>query len=99
MPAASYFPGQKMSTTYAMVGDDASLHFDMQQLTPKQQADHDSNMDLMGFLHVALIGLGKPADHVALYDEFRSDAWPEALSTYFGFFKQMAIYVSITRAY
>lgn len=91
MRAAPFFPGQTMSTAYAMAGDDASLHFDMASLTPKQQADHQSNVDLTGFLQVALIGLGKPADYVMMYDLFRAAPWPDRLAAYTGFFERMGL--------
>ena len=73
--AAPYAPGQRMSTTYAMSADDTSLHFDINALTPKQIEEYESHKDLMGFLQVALIGLGKPDDHVMLYEAFGQNPW------------------------
>ncbi|TDI61022.1 MAG: hypothetical protein E2O92_04150 [Alphaproteobacteria bacterium] len=91
MKAAAYFPGQKMSTTFAMSGDDASLHFDVNNLTPKQIEDDESNKDLMGFLQVALIGLGKPTDHNMMYDAFAHGPWPDRLAIYTDFFDRMGL--------
>ncbi len=91
MRAAPFFPGQKMSTMFTMSGDDASLHFDINNLTPKQIEDDESNKDLMGFLQVALVGLGKPADHVAMYEHFAPAPWPDRLATYTEFFKKMGL--------
>ena len=91
MRAAPFFPGQTMSTTYAMAGDDASLHFDMGALTPRQLADHEANMDLTGFLQVALLGLGKPVDHNMMYDAFTQAPWPDRLAAYTGFFQRMGL--------
>ncbi|MDA0273591.1 MAG: hypothetical protein O3C68_10115, partial [Proteobacteria bacterium] len=91
MRAAPYAPGQAMSTTYVMSADDTSLHFDVNALTPKQLEEFESHKDLMGFLQVALIGLGKPADHVMLYEAFGQAPWPERLRRYEGFFKEMGL--------
>ncbi len=91
MRAAPYAPGQAMSTTYVMSADDTSLHFDVNALTPKQLEEFESHKDLMGFLQVALIGLGKPADHVMLYEAFGQAPWPERLRRYEGFFREMGL--------
>ena len=91
MRAAPFLPGQKMSTTYAFTGDDASLHFDINNLTPRQIIDDKENKDLMGFLQVCLIGLGKAADHAMLYTDFAAPPWPDRLARYAGFFDRMGI--------
>ena len=87
--AAPYAPGQRMSTTYVMSADDTSLHFDINALTPKQIEEYESHKDLMGFLQVALIGLGKPDDHVMLYEAFGQNPWHGRLKQYEGFFNGM----------
>jgi glutathione synthase/RimK-type ligase-like ATP-grasp enzyme len=89
--AAPFFPGQEMSTTFAMSVDDTSLYFDVAKLTPKQKKEDEESRDLMGFLQVVLIGLGKPADHVAMYDAFGRAPWPERLATYTDFFRRMGL--------
>ena len=91
MRAGPFFPGQTMSTTFAMSGDDASLHFDINNLTPKQIEDDESNKDLMGFLQVSVIGLGKPADHNMMYTHFAEAPWPERLARYTDFFSRMGL--------
>jgi hypothetical protein len=91
MRAAPFHPGQKMSTIFVMSADDTSLHFDVNKLTPKQIEDYESNKDLMGFLQVSLIGLGKPADYVALYEKFGEQPWPERIERYGEFFKKMGL--------
>lgn len=91
MRAAPYYPGQKMSTTYVMSGDDASLHFDVNNLTPKQKEDDESNKDLTGFLQMVLIGIGKPADHVMMYDAFGVAPWPSRVEAFASFFRKMGI--------
>ncbi|MFN3231983.1 MAG: RimK family alpha-L-glutamate ligase [Alphaproteobacteria bacterium] len=91
MRAAPFFPGQTMSTTFTMSGDDASLHFDINNLTPKQIEDDESNKDLMGFLQVALVGLGRPKDHVAMYEHFAPEPWPARLATFTDFFNRMGL--------
>lgn len=91
MKAAPFFPGQSMSTAFAMSGDDASLHFDTDNLTPKQIEDDQSNKDLMGFLQMVLVGLGKPADYVMMYDNFAKDPWPARVSRWAGFFTRMGL--------
>ena len=89
--AAPYAPRQGMSTTYVMSADDTSLHFDINALTPKQIEEFESHKDLMGFLQVALIGLGKPDDHVMLYEAFGQKPWHARLKRYEGFFKAMGL--------
>lgn len=89
MQAHSYFPNQTATVLYAMAGDDCSLYFDIEQLTPKQQADHISNIDLTGLLQVAHLYMGKPEDHVAMFDEFRKSPWRELLEFYHQAFVKM----------
>lgn len=89
MTAHSYFPNQIASVLYAMAGDDCSLYFDLDSLTPKQQADHVSNIELTGMLQVAHLYMGKPQDHVAMFDEFTHSPWRELLEFYQGAFEQM----------
>lgn len=80
-----------MSTAYAVTVDDMSLHFDPAKLTPKQRKDEAESADLMGFLQVVYIGLGKPADYVMMYEEFGAAPWPERLASITEFFKRMGI--------
>jgi hypothetical protein len=74
-----------------MSADDTSLHFDIDTLTPKQLEEFESQKDLMGFLQVALIGLGKHDDHVMLYEDFGQKPWPERLTQYERFFNEMGL--------
>lgn len=87
--AHSFFPSQSHPTLFAMAGDDCSLYFDLEQLTPKQQADHVSNVELTAMLQVAHLYMGKPADHVAMFNEFQSAPWQDALRFYHDCFAQM----------
>jgi hypothetical protein len=89
MKAHSYFPNQTETVLYAMAGDDCSLYFDIDTLTPKQQQDHTSNIDLTGMLQVAHLYMGKPDDHVAMFDEFRKPPWQALLNFYHGAFEKM----------
>jgi hypothetical protein len=89
--AGSYFPGQPASTLYAMAGDDCSLHFDLNTLTEKQLADHVSNIELTAMLQVALLGIGKQADHVALFNEFQRPPWRGTLDFYRRAFAEMGV--------
>ena len=93
--AAPYAPRQGMSTTYVMSADDTSLHFDINALTPKQIEEFESHKDLMGFLQVALIGLGKPDDHVMLYEAFGQKPWHARLKRYEGFLKRWVYHLSL----
>lgn len=89
--AGSYFPGQSASTLFAMAGDDCSLHFDLNKLTRKQLADHVSNIELTAMLQVALLYVGKAADHVALFDEFQQPPWRQTLDFYRHAFSEMGV--------
>lgn len=89
--AGSYFPGQSASTLYAMAGDDCSLHFDLNTLTEKQLADHVSNIELTAMLQVALLYIGKPTDHVALFDAFQLAPWRQTLDFYRRAFAEMGV--------
>ena len=91
MRVANFSPGIPQSTTYAMSADDIELHFDADNLTPKQTEEFESLKDLMGFLQVALIGIGKPSDHLMLYDAFSQPPWPKRLKRLSGFFESMGI--------
>jgi hypothetical protein len=87
----SFLPEQPVPCLYAMAGDDCSLHFDLTELTPGQQADHEANQALTGMLQVALTGIGKPEDYVALYDRFTEAPWAGALARYHDAFRRMGL--------
>ena len=72
-----------------MAGDDCSLHFDLENLTEKQRADHESNVELTAMLQVALACIGHKTDHLALYDEYQKPAWQQTLEQYHQFFQDM----------
>jgi hypothetical protein len=65
-----------------MGADDCSLFFDLDKLTEKQQLDHAANIALTSALQVALIGLGKPIDHVAMFDRFAEPKWAPFVERY-----------------
>ena len=89
MKTAAFAPGIPQSTVYAMSADDISMHFDLDNLTPKQHAEHENHKDLMGFLQASLIGIGKPSDHLMLYEEFADAPWPDRLNRLRRFFESM----------
>ncbi len=89
MTTHSFFPNQSRSMLFAMAGDDCSLYFDLDALTPKQQADHVSNVELTAMLQVAHLYIGKPTDHVAMFDEFQCSPWRELLAFYHDAFHRM----------
>ena len=91
MKVGSFIPEQSASTLYAMAGDDCSLHHDLSSLTPKQQVDHQENQVLTCALQVALVGLGKSSDHVALATPFADPAWREMLDHYSDMFTAMGL--------
>ena len=91
MKVGSFIPEQSASTLYAMAGDDCSLHHDLSSLTPKQQVDHQENQVLTCALQVALVGLGKNSDHVALATPFADPAWREMLDHYRDMFTAMGL--------
>jgi hypothetical protein len=67
------------------------LHHDLSSLTPKQQVDHQENQVLTCALQVALVGLGKHIDHVALGSPFSDPAWRELLGHYSEMFAAMGL--------
>ena len=91
MKVGSFIPEQSASTLYAMAGDDCSLHHDLSSLTPKQQVDHQENQVLTCALQVALVGLGKNSDHVALGAPFTDPTWRELLGHYGEMFAAMGL--------
>ena len=91
MKVGSFIPEQSASTLYAMAGDDCSLHHDLSSLTPKQQVDHQENQVLTCALQVALVGLGKTSDHVALGAPFRDPEWHQMLGHYSEMFAAMGL--------
>ena len=91
MKVGSFSPGQTKTVLHAMAGDDCSLHHDLEQLTDKQQVDHAENQMLTAALQVALVGLGKPADQVALVDQFLQSPWQELLHHYHQMFNDMGL--------
>ena len=91
MKVGSFTPEQSASTLYAMAGDDCSLHHDLATLTPKQRIDHQENQVLTCALQVALVGLGKSVDHVALGAPFTNGTWRNMLSHYHEMFTAMGL--------
>ena len=74
-----------------MSADDIELHFSIDSFTSKQREEFESLKDLMGFLQVALIGIGKASDHLMLYEAFSHPPWPKRLKRLAGFFEDMGI--------
>ena len=74
---------------FAMCGDDCELFFERDQFNEKQQAEHRENRDLTSLLQVALLFMGKPADHVALFDTFLQLPWRSLLDTFSGFYRNI----------
>lgn len=91
MKVGSFSPAQTKTVFHAMAGDDCSLHHDLEQLTAKQQIDHAENQMLTAALQVALVGLGKPADQVALVDQFLQSPWQSLLQHYYQMFNDMGV--------
>ncbi len=91
MRIGTFVPEQTQTTLYAMAGDDCSLHHDLSQLTPKQQHDHWENQVLTCALQVALNGLGKPQDHVAMATHFTDPLWSDLLAHYRKMFSSMGL--------
>jgi hypothetical protein len=91
MQVGSFVPEQTDSALYAMAGDDCSLHYDLGSLTPKQQGDHYENQVLTCALQIALTGLGKKVDHVALAEAFQEAPWHAHLCHYSQMFQQMGL--------
>ncbi len=90
-PAAPFLPLEGVTTRYSMAGDDCSLHFSLDQLTPKQQADHMSNQVLTGMLQVALLYIAQGEDEVCIYDTFNNTPWADALQRYHHMFKTLGL--------
>ena len=89
MYAAPFIPGQTMSTIFVVTSDDASLHFDPDNLTERQKRDEAESQSMVGFLQMAQMGLGTPANHIMLYEQFGEAPWPEVLERYAAFFTRM----------
>lgn len=89
MDAAPFAPGQTRPVFFAMCGDDCELFFERDQLNEKQQAEDRENRDLTSLLQVALMYMGKPTDHVALFDSFTKPPWADLLRTFNRFHEQI----------
>ncbi|MEM1434309.1 MAG: hypothetical protein AAGG11_09670 [Pseudomonadota bacterium] len=91
--AAPFSPADASGSSrrYSMAGDDCSLHFDLDTLTPKQQQDHRENQLLTAMLQVALLGIANPQDEVSLYDRFAEAPWADALNRYRTFFDRLGL--------
>lgn len=82
MKAGAYAPNRPEASIYVMSADDIPMYYDMDNLTPKQRADHEVNIQLLGHQQVALMAIGKGADYVAVYDEFRRPPYDALLLRY-----------------
>ena len=67
------------------------MHHDLEELTPKQQADHAENQMLTCALQVALVGLGKSINRVAMAKQFEEKPWLDLLSHYLAMFQKLAL--------
>ena len=85
MDAAPFAPGQRRPVLFAMCGDDCELFFKREELNEKQRGEDRENRDLTSVLQVALMSMGKPADRVALFDDFLRPPWRQLLE----FFHQL----------
>ena len=90
-PAGPFVPTMPASTRISMAGDDCSLHFNLDELTPKQREDHVSNQVLTAMLQVALLYIAKPEDEVCLYDTFLQPPWSDAVAKYHHMFTAMGL--------
>ena len=81
-PFGPFTPGQRKPTYFAMCADDCLLHFKEDELTPKQQEDHEANIVLTAMLQVAQTYMGNSQDHAAMHAEFTKSPWAEALAFY-----------------
>jgi hypothetical protein len=91
LKVGSFVPEQASPVLYAMAGDDCSLHHDLTTLTPKQRDDHQENQILTCALQVALTGLGKSTDHIALSAPFAEPEWNTMLRHYGDLFRRMGL--------
>jgi len=82
MKAGAYAPNRPDVTLYVMSGDDIPMYFDMDSLTPKQQADHQVNVDLLGHQQVSLMAISKPQDYVAVYEDFKQPPYAALLARF-----------------
>ena len=90
--ARPFVPWLDKPMRISMAGDDVSLHFDLSDLTPKQQEDHLSNQVLTAMLQVALLYLCKEgSDEACLYDTFDSEEWRPFLNAYQAMFKKLGL--------
>ena len=91
MKVGSYAPGQTASVQFAISADDCLLHFEEDELTPKQQADDKANKDLIAMLQCATQFVACPGDRVALYEGFASESWIATLARYNAFFEALSL--------
>lgn len=91
MQAGSFFPNRPQPTLYAMAADDLPLHFDMANLTKKQQADHYDQNRLLAMLQIALLCIGKPDDYVAVFDAFTRPPWREWLARHHELIRRLGL--------
>lgn len=89
LPSGPFSPGQTQSAFFALYADDCLLHFKLEDLTPKQQEDHNANIALTAMLQVALTYMGRENDHAALHDKFLQTPWAETLAFYNDHFKAL----------
>ncbi len=91
MRVGTFIPDQSLPVLHAMAGDDCSLHHDLTKLSSKQEIDHRENQILTCALQVALIGLSKNKDYVALAKQFNLPQWSETLQHYVAMFRKMGL--------
>ena len=68
MKFGSFAPGLKAPALHALCSDDVPLYFDMDNLTPKQEADFFEMCVLVSQLQVCLMGISKPEDYIAMFE-------------------------------
>lgn len=89
MKYGAYSPHLKAPALHALSSDDVPLHFDMNNLTEKQQQDYVEMGMLVAMLQVCLIGISKPEDYIGLFDGHDQPHFKEILHRYHAMMQQV----------
>ena len=93
MKFGSFSPGLKVPALHVLSSDDVPLYFDMNNLTPKQQADHYEMCTLVSMLQVCLMGISKPEDYIAMFGGVEAEPFKTLLHRYNAMMQQVGLTV------
>ena len=93
MKFGSFSPGLKAPALHALRADDIPMYFDIDNLTPKQAADFRESNAIGAMLQTCLMGISKPEDYIAVFEEVMQPPFDEVAKRYHAMMQRVGLSV------